>query len=58
LLARSNAGEELQRLAIEDDDILTSLHALERRGLLTANVTVYNASTTEYICEWTPRDPR
>ncbi len=55
---QSKAGEELQRLAMADDDILTCLHALEGRGLLTTNVTAYNASTTEYVCEWTPRDAR
>jgi len=45
-------------LGMEDDDIITCLHALEGRGLLASNLTVYNTSTTEYICEWTPRDGR
>lgn len=40
-------------MAISDDDLLTCLHSLEGRGLLTCRMHVHVWSTTEYICEWT-----
>jgi hypothetical protein len=43
---------------LDDDDLFACLHALEDRGLLTSTVTVFNTSTTEYICEWTLTDAR
>lgn len=58
LNAQSNHSGELEQFAMDDDEVLTCLHALEGRRLLTVNVTVYNTSSTEYICEWTLRDAR
>lgn len=39
--------------SLKEDDVLTCLHALESRGLVRSEATVFRASTTEYVCEWT-----
>jgi hypothetical protein len=41
---------------LDDDEVLTCLHALEARGLVRSEATVFVASTTEYVCEWTLRN--
>lgn len=46
------------RLPLDEDEMLTCLHALEARGLVRSTTTLVRASTTEYVCEWTLRDPR
>ncbi len=38
---------------MSDDDLLTCLHSLEDRGLVTSSVRVHPTSATEYVCEWT-----
>jgi len=40
---------------LDDDEVLTCLHALKARGLVQSEATVFVASTTEYVCEWTLR---
>jgi hypothetical protein len=45
-------------IPLDDDEVLTCLHALEARGLVRSEATVFVASTTEYVCEWTLRASR
>jgi hypothetical protein len=55
-LPQSSAGALVAGL-LDEDDLLTCLHALKSRGLVASNVTVFAASTTEYLCEWKLADP-
>jgi DNA-binding winged helix-turn-helix (wHTH) protein len=47
------AGGAAGAAAMSDDDLLTCLHALEDRGLVTSTVSAHPTSATEYVCEWT-----
>ncbi len=53
VVPRRDGGAVSQRDPLDDDEVLTCLHALEAQGLVRSNTTVLRASTTEYVCEWT-----
>jgi hypothetical protein len=53
MVPRRDGGAASQRLPLDDDEVLTCLHALEAQGLVRSNTTVLRASSTEYVCEWT-----
>jgi hypothetical protein len=49
-------GGQRHPSVISEDDLLTCLHALANRGLISCAVQSLVWSTTEYVCEWTVRD--
>jgi hypothetical protein len=51
-LQRSSGGGEDYWRGMSEADVISCLHSLEGRGLLSSLVSVNRASTTEYICEW------